>query len=158
MYAYGEDSNREHPRSSRFAVSLIAVLPSPRHLKGHPTVITTLVFLAPDQVVSTSEDRTIRLWDTARGEERASRALQNYNGNVWYTAISADGQWLAGGGGDQSVRLWNLHNGDLVRSLHGHAQGVMALAVTSDGTKLAADATSLTAAQRVSLKALGAVD
>lgn len=110
-----------------------------RHLPGHTNTITTLLFRPDGRLISTSEDRTLRLWDIAAGgQEIARRALQGYNSGVWYTAISFDGQLFAGGGGDRSVRLWALASGALVHMLHGHAQGVMAVALTPDGALLAA--------------------
>lgn len=110
-----------------------------RHLPGHTNTITTLVFRPDGRLISTSEDRTLRLWDVpAGGQEIARRALQGYTSGVWYTAISFDGQLFAGGGGDRSVRLWALESGALVHALHGHAQGVMAVALTPDGALLAA--------------------
>lgn len=110
-----------------------------RHLQGHTNTITTLVFRPDGRLISTSEDRTLRVWDVpAGGQEIARRVLQGYNSGVWYTAISFDGQLFAGGGGDRNVRLWALESGTLVHMLHGHAQGVMAVALTPDGALLAA--------------------
>lgn len=110
-----------------------------RHLQGHTNTITSLVFRPDGRLISTSEDRTLRVWDVpGGGQEIARRVLQGYNSGVWYTAVSFDGQLFAGGGGDRNVRLWALESGALVQMLHGHAQGVMAVALTPDGALLAA--------------------
>lgn len=109
-----------------------------RQLKGHTGTITTLCFRPDGQLISVSEDRTVRRWAAhGAGQEVACHELQGYTSGIWYTAVTVDGQLLAGGGGDRTVRLWSLTNGALVQMLHGHAQGIMALALSPDGTLLA---------------------
>ncbi|MDQ4074672.1 MAG: hypothetical protein M3220_00340, partial [Chloroflexota bacterium] len=52
-------------------------------------------------------------------------------------AFSPDGKWLASGGTDQTVRLWDAHNGRLVHTLREHANWVRPVAFAPDGTSLA---------------------
>ena len=109
-----------------------------RHLQGHTKMITTLFFRPDGQLISVSEDRTLRRWAVNGADPTvACHGLQGYTSGIWYTAVTADGQFLAGGGGDRTVRLWSVTSGTLVQTLHGHAQGVMALALSPDGTLLA---------------------
>lgn len=51
-------------------------------------------------------------------------------------AISHNGQLLVTGGQDASIQLWDLTRGDLVQTLHGHSDQVIALAISRDGTTL----------------------
>jgi len=44
------------------------------------------------------------------------------------------------GGGDQTVRLWNVATGEALAVLHGHNDGVTALAFSPDGKWLASAA------------------
>lgn len=112
--------------------------PPARHLQGHTKTITTIFFRPDGQLISVSEDRTLRRWVVNGADPTvACHGLQGYTSGIWYTAVTADGQFLAGGGGDRTVRLWSLTSGTLVQTLHGHAQGVMALALSPDGTLLA---------------------
>jgi WD40 repeat protein len=112
--------------------------PPARHLQGHTKTITTIFFRPDGQLISVSEDRTLQRWVVNGADPTvACHGLQGYTSGIWYTAVTADGQFLAGGGGDRTVRIWSLTSGTLVQTLHGHAQGVMALALSPDGTLLA---------------------
>src|ERR1700730_2121912 len=52
-------------------------------------------------------------------------------------AFSADNRWLASGGKDNIIKIWDLANGNVLRTLYGHTSNVNALAVSPDGKLLA---------------------
>ena len=52
-------------------------------------------------------------------------------------AFSPDNRWLASGGKDNVIKIWDLANGNVLRTLYGHTSNVNALAVSPDGTLLA---------------------
>jgi WD40 repeat protein len=52
-------------------------------------------------------------------------------------AFSADNRWLASGGKDNVIKIWDLANGNVLRTLYGHTSNVNALAVSPDGKLLA---------------------
>lgn len=63
--------------------------------------------------------------------------LQGHSGWVKALAWSPDGQRLASGSTDQTVRLWRPASGVLERVLQGHSVIVRAVAWTPDGARLA---------------------
>ena len=52
-------------------------------------------------------------------------------------AFSPDSRWLASGGKDNVVKIWDLATGNIVRTLYGHTSNVNALAISPDGKLLA---------------------
>jgi WD40 repeat protein len=55
---------------------------------------------------------------------------------MWSVAFSSDGKLVAGGSFDQTIKLWDAVNGDLLRTLTGHHGTVRALVFTADGKTL----------------------
>jgi WD40 repeat protein len=57
-------------------------------------------------LVSSSDDQTIRLWDTRTGAE-LSAIVDGHRGPVWSVALDPTTKILATAGADRTVRLWN---------------------------------------------------
>ena len=55
-------------------------------------------------------------------------------------AFSSDGQWLASGGSDGQVKIWDLASGQEIHRLTNGYWGTLALAFSPDGTRLAVSA------------------
>jgi len=87
-----------------------------------------------------SSDKRVRLWKTNAnngGVVASDSALKGHNDAVWILSFSRDGQNLASGSLDGTVRLWDL---DLLRErfeVTGHTGGIKALAYTEDNRILA---------------------
>jgi WD40 repeat protein/tRNA A-37 threonylcarbamoyl transferase component Bud32 len=58
--------------------------------------------------------------------------LMGHSSWVMAVAVSADGQLIASGGLDNTVTLWNLRTGELLRILTGHTKAVNCLTFTPD--------------------------
>ena len=52
-------------------------------------------------------------------------------------AFSPDNRWLASGGKDNVIKIWDLAKGNILRTLYGHTTNVNALAISPDGKLLA---------------------
>ena len=77
------------------------------------------------------------IWDVASG--KLIRELgPGYHRDVLYDAeFSPDGKLLATAGYDRKIALWNLENGEQIRSIEVHNGAVFDLAFSPDGTVLA---------------------
>ncbi|MCB0173098.1 MAG: hypothetical protein KDJ97_21405 [Anaerolineae bacterium] len=117
-------------------------------LQGHTNWINAIAFSPNGQILASgSSDHTIRLWDMHTGQ--LHHILQGHRHWVLSVAFSPDGQILVSGSGDGIIKLWDVHTGECLNTLRipGPYEG---LNIT--GT------TGLTEAQRLALKALGAVE
>src|SRR5262249_8650850 len=78
-------------------------------LRGHRGEVDSVAYSPDGQTLASGcKDALIRLWDPRAGE--LTRTLSGHTGRVESLAFSPDAQTLAsgGGGGDTSVRLWDL--------------------------------------------------
>jgi WD40 repeat protein/tRNA A-37 threonylcarbamoyl transferase component Bud32 len=97
----------------------------------------TRVAFSPDgrRIATGSWDRTVRVWDTHKGQEVLS--LTGHTGPVLSVAFSPDGRRIASASIDGTVKVWDAHQGQEVLSLEGHTGPVKSVAVSSDGQRIA---------------------
>ena len=60
-----------------------------------------------------------------------------HSSTVWSIAFSPDGQTLASGSEDGTIKVWNLQTRKLLRTLAGHSGHVWSVAINPDGQTLA---------------------
>ncbi len=69
--------------------------------------------------------------------KEAERILEGHTGAVMSVAFSADGNLVASGSTDNTMRLWIADEGRLLRTMTGHSFPVLQVRFTPDGTMLA---------------------
>ncbi|KIJ08478.1 hypothetical protein PAXINDRAFT_50146, partial [Paxillus involutus ATCC 200175] len=105
---------------------------------GHTNLIRSVAFL-PDgkQVISGSNDKTIRGWWVEDGDEVRTRMAMKKEGLMYTVAASNDGQLTASGGSTSTITIWNATTDEKVVELEGHSDWVRSLAFSPDSTRVA---------------------
>ena len=112
-------------------------------LIGHTQPVNGIAFSPDGQTLaSVSPDTTIRLWNPRNGQLKTT--LRVHTGFTYLgflsVAFSPDSQTLATGGdyySDFTVRLWDLHNEENIRTFTGHTGLITSVAFSPDGRTLA---------------------
>jgi WD40 repeat protein len=76
------------------------------------------------------------LWDLQSRPARLAASLHGHSGGAVQAVFSPQGDRIATGAGDNTVRLWDVPTGEEVLTLHGHGFHVLDLAFSPDGRRL----------------------
>ncbi|MDY7232395.1 AAA-like domain-containing protein, partial [Hyalangium rubrum] len=104
-------------------------------LVGHEDSVWSAAF-SPDgsRVLTASDDRTARLWDSRSGQLLAT--LKGHEDSVWSAAFSPDGSRVLTASKDRTARLWDSRSGQLLATLKGHEGRVVSAAFSPDGSRV----------------------
>jgi WD40 repeat protein len=112
-------------------------------LEGHTSWVWSVAF-SPDgkTLASSSDDRTIRLWNVDTGEhvilgKQTNGIEEEHNNRIGTVAFSRDGKRLASGSEDQTVKIWDIETKKCYETLRGYTNRVGAVAFSPDGKTLA---------------------
>lgn len=94
------------------------------------------VAVSPDgQIIATgSQDRTLKLWDAAKGVLGAT--CKGHKRGIWNVAFSPVDRVVASCSGDMTIRVWSTANGECLRLYQGHMSGVLRSKFISGGTQI----------------------
>lgn len=110
-----------------------------QNLIGHIHYVWSLAYLDNGLIASGSVDRTIKIWEISTGNLKftlpkssicdQTKRVCNFNNIVGHTSnintLSAmPNSRLVSGSFDKTVRVWNILNGDLVKTFRGHNKTV----------------------------------
>lgn len=117
-------------------------------LQGHKAGLRTINFSPNGKILASSgNDCSVRLWDVKSG--KCFKVLKGHKSEVWSVNFSPDGKILASGSQDETIKLWDVETGECVKTLKCDR--------LYEGMNIAG-VTGLSEMQKISLKALGAVD
>jgi len=94
------------------------------------TLLATGSALGPDDIA----DISVKIWNVADGRELFT--LNGHSGDIHAVVFSPDGSLLASGGTDETIKIWDVKSGQLIRTLQ-HGNGVMDITFSPDGTLVA---------------------
>ncbi len=96
-----------------------------RGFRAHTNWVTAVTFTPDDNaILSASVDKTVRSFELTR--QNSSTAV-THTGPIQCVAVSRDGQLVATGSNDKSVKIWTLATGQLLTTLAGSTDTVNAV-------------------------------
>ena len=104
-------------------------------LTGHAGPLTAATFCdGSQQIVTTSDDRTARIWQTQSGQ--LAHVLRGHLRRVNAAAFSPDGRWVVTASDDHAARIWDTSSGKEFFTLTGHKGPIRTVVFSPDGDHL----------------------
>lgn len=103
----------------------------------HTDRLNSAIFSPDNELIATttsSRDRTISLWD--RNGLSVARIHNAHDDYIRDLSFSPDGQLFVTASGDRTVKVWT-RDGELLRTIQAHLQGVYGVAFSPDGKIIA---------------------
>ena len=111
-----------------------------RTLRGHHDVVSsvTTYYDTGGQVciVSGSYDKTIKVWDATTGECRCTLRERHRVRSVTTYLNEYHQRCIVSGSDDETIKIWSTLTYECMRTLVGHTDYIMSVAVSSDGRRI----------------------
>ncbi len=147
LAAWPRDGDDKRPQMRRVIDVLASALRLDRErlrLAGHGGTVHFAAFSPDDtRVVTTSADKTARLWDARTGNLVV--ALVGHGDAVHSAGFSPDGRRLVTASADRTARVFDAETGEFVVELRGHGDAVRSAAFSPDGTRIVTASADTTA-------------
>ena len=99
-------------------------------LEGHSAEVNGALALSDGQILSWSDDRTLRIWDVQSGQ--CIKVLKGHSGWVGGALALNDGRILSWSD-DMTVRIWDVQTGQCIKVLKGHSVSVKGALELNEG-------------------------
>ena len=103
-------------------------------LEGHNAVRS--ISFSPDGRLLASGGSIIEFWDISKGKP-IKKTFNYYTCDIRAVSFSPDGKFLASGSSDETIKLWEVPTGRLLKTLKGHEDGISSVSFSPDGKYLA---------------------
>jgi WD40 repeat protein len=110
---------------------------SPLVLAGHKGPVRGVVVTPAGEIVTSGDDRTVRVWSALDGKTRGAPIETGHAGPISAVAVSPDGTTILTGSDDKTARLIARSNGTVLRVLAGHNGPVRSVAFSPQGDRIA---------------------
>lgn len=104
-------------------------------LTGHTDYVTAVAFAPGGRTLvtgSAGRDRSIRVWNVEKGEERYSITPQTNGHKDWVldVDVASNGRVFASASADKTIKLWDVETGRLIRTFTGHSSWVRSVQIS----------------------------
>ena len=104
-------------------------------LTGHRSYVNAIVrFPDGKRIVTTSNDKTAKIWDATTGKEMLT--LKGHGDYVSCAAVSPDGKRVVTGSRDKTARVWDAATGELLLTMRDFSAAVNSVDFSPDGKRI----------------------
>jgi len=103
---------------------------------AHRSMVNSLAFSPDGALLASGAHREVKIWRRPQSAQKFTLPSAARK-QVLAVAASPEGKWLAAGGDDGRVKIWNLATGKSAGTLAGHRGAIDSLKFSGDGARLA---------------------